>query len=209
MSFIKCNDFVKRQTEQSGYSHFDGTWEELEKIVATAMTNPNNIREGYKPGVLLVDVPCYRFYSAIVELNESSKLRANYTPRRIGEAPFIRVSVKADKQLALYASVVLYSKEVLAENNEATTDADYEIVCIKARVSPEEEPMDPYTMARNYLHLEGGTKGEFTAQQFAESIVYWNNHCMAQEMSWFKRFMRFLGQGFLQLWYNIPYHERL
>ena len=42
----------------------------------------------------------------------------------------------------------------------------------------EEEPMDPYTMARNFLHLKGGTKGDFTAEQFAQSIVYWNNHAM-------------------------------
>jgi hypothetical protein len=128
------------------------------------------------------------FRSAIVDLTEESRLTANYAPRRLGEAPFIRVSAKAKKQIAKYASVVLYRHDVLAENNERETDAEWEIVAIKARVTEEEEPMDPYTMARNFLHLKGGTKGDFTAEQFAKSIVYWNNHCMTTgKPKWFRK----------------------
>jgi hypothetical protein len=178
---VACGEFVKRQTPDSGYSHFEGSWELLEGIVTYWFNDPCYAYKtipGYKDGVVIQEVPSDFFRSAIVELNEKSKLTANYAPRRLGEDPFIRVSAKAKKQQAKYASVVLYRHDVLAENNERETDAEWEIVAIKARVTEEEEPMDPYTMARNFLHLKGGTKGDFTAEQFARSIVYWNNHTM-------------------------------
>jgi hypothetical protein len=193
---VACGEFVKRQTKDSGYSHYDGEWEELESLVENTLNFlPFYVKPGYRDGVCLVDLPPGFFYSAIVELNEDSKLTANYAPRREGEAPFIRVSAKAKKQPAKYASVVLYRHDVLEENNERETDAEWEIVAIKARVSEEEEPMDPYTMARNFLHLKGGTQGDFTAEQFAKSIVYWNSHVMCQgKPKWYKRIMGWLRQ---------------
>lgn len=186
---VACGEFVKRQTPESGYSHFEGTWEELEQLVTKQMeVDPSRIHPGYRDGVVLVDLVSYGFKSAIVSLNEKTKLTANYAPRRLGEAPFLRVSAKADKQDAKYAQVVLYRHDVLAENNERETDAEWEIVCIKARVTEEEEPMDPYTMARNFLHLAGGTKGNFSAEDFAKSIVYWNNHCMTTgKPKWYRK----------------------
>lgn len=192
---VACGDFVKRQTKESGYSHFVGTWEDLEDMVAYVFHNaPSLVKPGYRDGVVLINfVAGGRFFrSAIVELNENTKLTANYAPRRQGEAPFIRVSAKAKKQVATHASVVLYRHDVLEENNERETDAEWEIVAIKARTSEEEEPMDPMTMARNFLHLEGGTKGDFTAEQFAKSIVYWNNHVMSTgKPKWQRRVIEF------------------
>ena len=198
MKKVACGLFVKRQTKESGHSHFDGTWEELENICSHLLNETHNkhlIIPGYKDGVILLnlDLIRHKFYSAIIDLNEESKLKASYAPRRDGEAPFIRIGAKGKKQSAKHASVVLYRRDVLEENNERETEADWEIVCIKARTSEEEEPMDPYTMARNFLHLAGGTKGDFTAEQFAESIVYWNNHAMsAGKPGWYKKFRNWL-----------------
>lgn len=202
MKKVACGTFVKRQTKESGHSHFEGSWEELEMIIEQALDTDHfpgknqYITKGYRDGVILVEIqpiylPC--FYSGIVNLTEDTKLVANYAPRRIEEAPFIRISAKGKKQMAKHASVVLYRHDVLEENNERETDAEWEIVCIKARTSEEEEPMDPYTMARNFLHLKGGTKGVFTAEQFAKSIVYWNNHCISQGK---KSFLTRLRQWF-------------
>lgn len=194
---VACGEFVKRQTPESGYSHFEGSWEDLETIVTYWFTEkPDQFffptTPGYKDGVVIQSIPADFFRSAVVELKEDSKLRANYAPRRLGEDPFIRVSAKAKKQKAKYASVVLYRHDVLAENNERETNAEWEIVAIKARTSEEEEPMDPYTMARNFLHLKGGTKGDFTAEQFAKSIVYWNNHCMTTgKPKWYRKIVNF------------------
>jgi Protein of unknown function (DUF3228) len=184
---VAAGEFVRRQTPESGYSHFEGTWEQLESLVEARLhakelfgDTQGRITPGYRDGVVLVDMnPSTRYFrSAVVDLTEDSRLTANYAPRRLGEDPFIRVSAKAKKQVAKHASVVLYRHDVLEENKERETDAEWEIVAIKARTSEEEEPMDPYTMARNFLQLKGGTKGDFTAEQFAKSIVYWNNHTM-------------------------------
>lgn len=211
---VACGEFVKRQTPESGYSHFEGTWEELENLVTKQMeADPSRVRPGYKDGVVLVDLVSYGFRSAIVKLTEESKLTAGYASRRLGEDPFIRISAKSKKQPAKYASVVLYRHDVLAENNERETEAEWEIVAIKARVTEEEEPMDPYTMARNFLHLKGGTKGDFTAEQFAKSIVYWNNHCMTtgkpkwyrKVLDWFRTTRKEVQEAGLRMWHSLPF----
>jgi hypothetical protein len=192
---VACSEFVKRQTTESGYSHFDGSWEQLETLAECFFCfTKERVRPGYRDGVVLVDLPPSNFYSAIVALDEKSKLTANYAPRREGEAPVIRVSAKAKKQKAKHATVVLYRHDVLAEGNEQSANADWEIVAIKARVTDEEEPMDPTTMARNFLQLAGGTKGDFTAEQFAQSIVYWNNHTMcAGSPKWIRKIKKLFG----------------
>lgn len=205
---LACSEFVKRQTKESGYSHFDGTWEELEDIVLRCMSDPNNVIPGYKDGVILVKVPAsgfakkqYRFYSGVVSLSDRSIIYADYSPRRLGEDSFIRCNTKADKQIAKHVEIVCYRADILAEDNDRSGDADWEIVCIKARVSDEEEPMDPYTMARNFLHMKGGTKGDFTAEQFAKSIVYWNNHCMcAGKRSWWSTFKSWYWKSRIPVW---------
>lgn len=217
---VACGEFVKRQTPESGYSHFDGPWEDLEHMASYHLKSfPYMVHPGYRDGVVLVDVPVdhagHRFFSAIVKLDKDMKLTTNYAPRRLGEASFIRISAKAKKQPAKYAQLVLYRHDVLAENNERETDAEWEIVCIKARVTDEEEPMDPYTMARNFLHLAGGTKGDFSAEDFAKSIVYWNNHCMTTgKPKWYKKIANWLrelrkdiNEAGLILWESLPFRK--
>lgn len=196
---VACGEFVKRQTSESGFSHYEGTWEELEGMVHTSMCKPQCVRPGYKDGVILVDLTAgyehRKFYSSIVKLDEKTVLNASYAPRRLGEAPFVRVGAKAGKQVAKYVTFVCYRADVLEENDERQTDAEWEVVAIKARVTKEEEPMDPYTMARNFLHLKGGTKGDFSAEEFAKSIVYWNNHAMTTgKPKWYRRIVTFFRE---------------
>jgi Protein of unknown function (DUF3228) len=65
---------------------------------------------------------------------------------------------------------------------QATTEpefAEYELIAILAHPTGQEAPMDPLTMARNFLVKKGGTKGDFSAQQFAESIWFWSQHAMS------------------------------
>ena len=60
--------------------------------------------------------------------------------------------------------------------------------------------------------MNGGTKGDFTAEQFAQSIVYWNTHTMSTGKSkWHARVMKFLRriqsnirEGGLCLWLGLP-----
>lgn len=207
---VACGEFVKRQTKESGYSHFDGSWDLLENLIESRMSIPEFVEAGYRDGVILVNMQPKNFYSAIVELKEHTKLTVAYAPRRIGEDSFIRVSAKANKQPAKYASIVLYRHDVLEENNERQTDAEWEVVAIKARVTEEPEPMDPMTMARNFLHLKGGTQGTFSAEDFAKSIVYWNSHCMTTgKPKWYKKIMNFFRQfkKDLMLWGGVCYEN--
>jgi hypothetical protein len=197
---IACGEFVKRQTPESGFSHYEGSWDELETLIGKCILMPECVRPGYKSGVVLVDVPdlkSHKFYSSIVKVDTDTKLYASYGYRRLDEDGYIRIGTKAKKQLATHVTCVLYHEDVLAENNERETDAEYEIVAIKARVTEAEEPMEPYTMARNFLHLKGGTKGDFSAQQFAESIVYWNNHCTTVgQPRWYRGIVKFFRRLF-------------
>jgi hypothetical protein len=51
MKKVACGEFVKRQTKESGYSHYEGTWADLEDMVEFHMTyNPKCITPGYRDG---------------------------------------------------------------------------------------------------------------------------------------------------------------
>lgn len=175
---IALNDFVRRQTPASPYSHFTGSEEELVELVSAHFSEG---KQGYKPGVLLVPVSPEKFRSNVVSVTPQTELRAVFAARREPEARFLSVRAKGEKAQAKHVFVVLYSREVLGD--EATAGTDWEIVSLNARESEIEEPMDPMTMARNFLVLEGGTKGDFTAQQFAESIVFWSTHALVDQGS--------------------------
>lgn len=173
---IKTNQFAKRQTAESAFSHVDCSWEELESTVEQYF---HRARPGYKDGVKLVPVPVAGFYTSIVELDAETPLKASFAPRCEGEEPFIQVTVPASrKRLANAVEIVVYSHETLGD--DASTDADWEIVSINARPTDEPEPMTPMAMARNFLELPGGTKAEYTAEEFARAIVFWSQHAMAE-----------------------------
>lgn len=116
-------------------------------------------------------------------LVEGMELKSEVKFRQAGEDPYVETFVleaearRCNALVEVPASrvdVVCYSAEALLENNGTRThlDCDWEIVCILAS-SGQKEPMLPLAMARNYLEMPGGTKGEYTAQEFAEAIYYW------------------------------------
>jgi hypothetical protein len=175
MDSIAINEFVKRQTKQSRFSYFDGTWEELLELV---INNYSNKKQGYRDGVNLVPVPCERFYTSICKIEKDSIFETKFESRRDGEEPIRRTIIKNGKKTpAKFVNIVLYRHDVLLENNENSTDADWEIISINASVV-ENEPMHPMTMARNMLNKEGGTKAEYTGQQFAEALWFWKDYMM-------------------------------
>lgn len=178
MAKIICNRFVTRQTETSSFSHFDGTWKELEDLVGNAKAIA--VKEGYRNGVILVPVPPERFYCAVVDLNTlrhpENVISATFASRRAGEQPFVQVTTALPKQQAKYVEIVLYSRDVLKETKDNTDEtADWEIISINARITEEPEPPTPMAMARNFLQLTGGTKATYTAEEFAKAIVYWSS----------------------------------
>lgn len=182
MVMIGVTEFVKRQTPQSRHSHFDGSWEELTRLVLAhwplATVSPHN------SGVRLVPMPTSvtgRFYTGIVEVTPDMALKAEFEPRVPGEDAFIQVMACGQgKQPARRVEIILYSHETLAKDGDAPPEreADFYIVSVNGYASDEEEPMSPMTMARNFLGLKGGTQPEtpYTAEEFARSILYWSRH---------------------------------
>ena len=174
MTKIICNSFVKRQTPDSSFSHFAGSWEALEGL---AELNFEHAKPGYKPGILLIPVPAERFFSGVVTVTEGTTFETTFKARREGEQPFIDVVAKGPKTQAVVVNIVVYTKEAL-EGDASAIPADYEIVSINAQTSEAPEPMTPMAMARNFLGLPGGSKAEYTAEQFAEAIMFWSKHAM-------------------------------
>jgi hypothetical protein len=157
------------------FSHYEGTWEELEALTEAHL---NKAKPGYRDGVILVSVPPEGFMAGTMRLEPGIPLKATFEARRDGEEPFVQVvAVDCPKTPARGVDVVLYRHDVLAEDGEASCDSEWEIISINARVTEEAEPMDPMTMARNFLHLAGVTEASFTAEQFARSILFWAQHC--------------------------------
>lgn len=175
---IVCNPFVKRQTADSPFSYFTGSWEALADIAqdhfGRGQQSPDNA------GVWLMPVPPTGFYTGIVELSVESELVATFRARRPDEGAFVDVRARGPKAKATAVELVLYNHDILA--GDASSHADYEIVSINARTTVHPEPMHPVTMMRNFLDLPGGTKTMYTAQQFAEAILYWSTHALRAEL---------------------------
>jgi len=179
MPTIGINTFVRRQTADSRFSHFEG---DLQRVANMAKDMFAAGRAGYRDGVLLVTVPAKGFFSGVVELTPETELRTKFVSRRPGEDPVkVTEAIGATKLEAAHVELVLYRRDVLLEEgpDSAPSGCEWELVSINARPTPEEEPMTPDTMARNFLVLPGGTKAEYTAEEFARSILYWSCRAMA------------------------------
>jgi hypothetical protein len=177
MTTIRCGEFVKRQTKESRFSYYEGTWKQLESLVTSCFDDHTN---GKRQGVILVHVPSTGFYSPIIDLDESCDFHTEFGSRREGEEPGLMTTVvNKGKQPAKRVSIVLYSHATLLENHENDTDADWEIISINASTEAEgNEPMHPLTMARNELGLTGGTETTYTKDDYMKAILYWSRHGM-------------------------------
>ena len=74
--------------------------------------------------------------------------------------------------------LVLYSTLAMAENNEQSCDADWEVISINASpVEGEEVPIPIGALIANYFEFSGGTKTEMTPEQFIAqlkaSAIWW------------------------------------
>lgn len=170
MNKVGINSFALRHTPESSFSHFDGSFEELTALVEG---NFDKAEMGYRFGVLLVPVPATKFFTGLVEVTPETKLVAKLVQRASHEEPYIAVYAEGgQKSPAVSVNVVIYRHDVLMEDDDASTTAEWEIVAILASplANSEAMPMDPVTMMRNFLHKPGGTKGEFSAMEFALSI---------------------------------------
>lgn len=168
---------INRHTADSILSHFEGSWDELVEMVSSCWGQQ---KPGYRDGVVLVPVPADRFKSTIVFLREGDRLEGEFRARQRGEKPRRTTWVVRDgegKQDAVAVDIVLYRADVLEEDGDRSSDAEWEIISVNARISEEDAPMDPGTLMANHFKASGGTATNMTPEEFEaalrESFTYW------------------------------------
>jgi len=176
MKLIGISNFVKRQSRESEFTHFQYNWEILSALT-TEQFIAGNYSEGYRDGVVIVHMEpqnCALFWTYNgFKMYEGVKLKAEYR-RVVGrehEPPKVIVIPIDPKITCRYVDIILYRADVLEEDGDRSTDADWEIISINGRVDKEAPPMDPMTIVRNWKHLPGGTemKGK-AAEEVLETL---------------------------------------
>jgi len=179
---IGVNEFVRRQTAESEFTSFEGSFETIARLAVEFF---DEAKAGYKDGVCLVPVPAEGFYTGVVELSEGDALVGKYRARREGEEPRkTSHAVGGEKSPAVAVDVVLYRKDVLAEGDEATTDCEWEIVSVNGRITQDEMPIHPDTLIANHFGLDGGTLTGMSPEEFEAalkvSVMFWKNKAMLE-----------------------------
>jgi hypothetical protein len=180
---IIANEFVKRQTNDSRFSHFKGTWNEIIDMVYQCWANR---QPSYRDGVTTVDVPVKGFYSGVVILESGDELSGGFESRQAGENPRKFIIVKGRKKLpAESVDIILYSSKVLAENGDnelEPEDGNWEIISINASPIKNKMPIDPIVLMHNHFNSDGGTTTQMSDSEFVEilrnSFMCWKDKAM-------------------------------
>jgi hypothetical protein len=182
---ISLNEFVRRQTKHSPFSHYEGSDVSL---VAMAEANFEKAKPGYRDGVLLIPVPAEGFFCPIVKLEEGDGVKGVFEPRAEGEAPRIHslTGPAGFKSPAKFVDIVIYSKAVLAETKDNSTDSDWEIISINASLV-EDEPQHFLSMLGNHFGMSGGTDTKMSDSEFVaalkKSYLFWFDKALAPNLT--------------------------
>ena len=174
------NEFVRRQTAGSGKTYSPHLTFEQIAAHASEQLDKGYFSQGYRDGVIIVNAdPDYtqQFKCPFVKINKDTKLKAEFVCRRENEEPYIQVrALNGNPLIAGKVEFILYHHDVLAENNEHSTDAEWELISIHALPEGIEKlPMGPITMMRNQLELKGGTAASYSTEEWAQAVKFWQN----------------------------------
>tara|TARA_Y100000031_G_scaffold151416_1_gene192608 strand:- start:123 stop:695 length:573 start_codon:yes stop_codon:yes gene_type:complete len=178
---VGVNAFVRRQVSGSGKTYTSSMSFEEIASVAEEQLRCGNFKAGYRNGVCIVLLPPQyndEFICPFVKIDQDSALRAELVKRREAEEPYIQIRATSGNPAATgKVELILYRNDVLAENNEQSTDKDWELISIHAIPEGVEKlPMGPVTMMRNQLQLPGGTKACYSSEEWAESVRFWQQY---------------------------------
>ena len=202
---IRFSEFVRRQTSGSGFSHTNLNDEVvIRRVLDNWDSAKPTYRKDYDPetgldaegrlfnGVILVPVNPEGFYSGIVTLKEGDKLGGDFKPRQEGEDPRKRAWFQPDprnpakganKLPAKYVEIVLYHRDVLAEEEPGHYPYEWEVISINATPTLEPAPIRPATLLANHFGLSGGSKTGMTPEQLEEelrvSVDFWKDKTFA------------------------------
>ena len=179
---VGVSSFVKRQTKGSGKTYTSLKFSDLANHAKNKLNN-NNFKKGYREGVVLIEIDknlIPSFTCPIVKINKDTKLEAIVKKRRSNEHNYISIKALNGKPLKLSkVELVLYRNDVLEEGNERSTNDDWELISFFGTPEGEDNlPMGPVTMMRNQLILPGGTKANYSSEEWAKSINFWQNYAL-------------------------------
>ena len=181
-NIIGINDFVKRQVKNTGKTYSLLNFHEI-ALHAEEQLNKGFFKRGYRDGVILVEVNKSlnkKFICPFVQIKKNTLLKAEVSKRRVDEESYIRLKALNGKELETgKVELILYRNDILKETNEQSTNKEWELISFHAIPEGLEKlPMGPVTMMRNQLQLRGGTKGEYTSKEWAESVYFWQNYAI-------------------------------
>jgi hypothetical protein len=179
MVTFAINPFARRQVEDSRFSHFNGSDQELLNLVAAAYEQAGRPTDN----VVVLTVTPDKFMTGQALAEPGMKLEARFESRRPGEAPRYHigrvVGQDADsgyakaKTPALAVNVVLYASDLLAKDGDNSCPPGqgcYEVISINARPTLEEEPISPEALIANHLGESGGTDHGLTDAEFVSAL---------------------------------------
>jgi hypothetical protein len=124
--------------------------------------------------VVVITIPhVHMFRNNWTDIGTASRITGKVVRRQPHEDPYVALRGRGNPLPTKVAKVVLYSAATLLQDGgERSSNADWEIVAILTGPWVN-EPMNPLTMARNFLRKPGGTFAPYTAYQFADAIWFW------------------------------------
>ena len=188
MEKVAVNKFVRRQIKGSGKTYSESlSFEKIADDAEKQMENGSFI-EGYRDGVRIVfgsDHLTNEFSCPFVRIDKNTELISKVVCRQDGEDSYIQIRAKSGTLVKLgRVEYILYRHDVLLENNEQSTDKDWELISIHAiPVGIKKLPMGPVTMMRNQLELKGGTKAHYSSDDWADAVKFWQEYAALDDLN--------------------------
>ena len=186
MEKVAVNDFVRRQIKGSGKTYSKSLSFEEIAIDAELQMIKGHFKEGYRDGVRIVigsETLLNKFVCPFVKIDSSTELKSKSVSRQKGEESYIQIRAKSGIPVeAGRIEYILYRHDVLVENNEQSSNEAWELISIHAIPKGIKKlPIGPVTMMRNQLELKGGTKAEYTSDEWADSVRFWQQYAALED----------------------------
>jgi hypothetical protein len=174
---VGVTNFVRRQTKESPFSYFDGSFEQVVELAKAALAEGTWQTSAKNVNVLEVRVPAEGFYSAMVKVEEGAVGEAVFEQRAGApkdEAPAWQIRVPGKKLPAKHVTLILYASTNLEEKYATLprVEGNWELVSINAELFDEDAPIMPEALMRNHFGWPGGTSMGLTDSQFVKMLKW-------------------------------------
>ena len=136
MEKVAVNQFVTRQVKGSGKTYSESLSFKTIAADAEKQMTDGNFTEGYRKGVRIVIGSVHlitEFTCPFVKIDKNTELISKVVCRQEGEENYIQIRAKSGIPVKPdRIEYILYHHDVLSENNEESTDKDWELISIHA-----------------------------------------------------------------------------